>query len=399
MKLGLALPWLLTGLQLAAQTSPVSISVNNQILATVRYDSTQTPVYVEIYPNSTYKPDEGDAANAGTTAWAAKQLTHGGTIFVHAGNYTVGTTITISTQGTSLICADPSAAVFEAAPGLNSIMFKIGWAGAQRQGMVVRDCGFAGVMGSQSSGTILDIRDTADALIEHNAIRFAKQFGIVLEATIAGVAVTNHLVGNDIYECGSSCLEILGLTTDNIVERNTIGGSEFGDHTSPWVYVSSGNGLQFTNNHVWGPDHKEGLKFEAVGQGDVLISHNVIESVGGTGIYFNGDQSQIVDNNFYGIGSFGQGAYDAIDLDNCSGMLLSGNKVTGWYTTRDGVRLDGTSETLVANNVFAQLAGAGVNVIGSSANNNAIGINLYMNVGSTILNSGTHTILAATETR
>lgn len=403
MKLGLAFPWLLIGLPLAAQTSPVSISVSDQILANVRYDATGTPVYVEIFPNSTYKPDEGDASNAGTTAWAASQLTHGGTIFVQAGNYTVGTTITISTAGTSLICADPSTAVFAAAPGLNSIMFKIGWAGAQRQGMVVRDCGFNGAMGSQTSGTILDIRDTASALIEHNYIHFGKQFGIVLEATIAGSAVTNHLVGNDLYECGSSCLEILnsgGLTTDNIVDRNTIGGSYFGDHVSPWVYITSGNGLQFTNNHISGTDHKDGMKFDAVGEPDMLISHNVIENVGGAGIYFNGYQSQIVDNNFYNIGTLSTGTYDAIDLDDCAGMLVSGNKVTGYYTTRDGVRIDnGTSESLVSNNVFRQLSGAGVNVIGSYATNNAIGINVYTNVGSNFINSGTHTILAATQTQ
>ncbi|MBZ5678041.1 MAG: right-handed parallel beta-helix repeat-containing protein [Acidobacteriia bacterium] len=394
----LALPGLLIVLPLAGQTSPVPISVNNQVLAAVRYDSAHTPVYVEIFPNSTYKPDEGDASNAGTTAWAAKQLTHGGTIFVHAGNYTVGTSITISTAGTSLICANPAAAVFAAAPGLNSIMFKIGWAGAQRQGMVVRDCGFAGAMGSQTSGTILHVRDTSNALIENNFIRFAKQFGIVLEATIPGVAVQNHLVGNSIYECGSACLEILGVTTDNIVDRNTIGGSDFGDHASPWVYITAANGLQFTNNHVWGTDHNEGLEFDAVGKSGVLISHNVIETVGGSAIYFNANESQIVDNNFYGTGTWSQGAYAAIELDQCAGMLVSGNRVTGWYTTQDGVRMDhGASESLVANNVFRQLTGTAVSVIGRDATNNAIGMNVYTDVGSALLNSGTHTVLAATQ--
>jgi len=378
-----------------ASTNIVS---HSQVLATVIKNAEQLAIYIEIFPNPTYKPDEGNASLAGTTAWAANQLTQGGMIFVHAGTYSVATPITISNAGITLQCADPGSTIFQAASSFNSTMFKIGWAGAQRQGMVVRDCGFNGNNGSQSSGTILDVRDTANALIEHNYIRFAKQHGLVLESTQPSSIVTNHIVGNDIFECGGACLEILdngGTTSDNIVDRNTIGGSVIGDHISPWVYITGADGLQFKNNHISGTDHKEGMLFSASGQADILVADNVIENTGGTGIYFNGYQSQIVENDFYNVGTWLPNSYDMIDLDDCDGMLISNNKVTGYDTTRDGVRLfNGTSNSLVVGNVFRQLSGAGVNIVGSSAANNTIAANQYTKVSVAIDDSGAGTITA-----
>lgn len=394
--------FLLFVLALTFAAADTPIVTNGQMLASVRYNAAQTPVYIEIFPNTTYKPDEGNPSVPGTTAWAANQLSQGGTIFVHAGTYTVRTPITISNAGTTLACTNPASTVFQAANNLNSIMFKIGWGtGSPRQGMVVKDCGFNGNNGSQYSGTILDVRDTANALVEHNYIRFAKQYGLVVEATQSIGIISNHIVGNDIFECGSSCLQILntgGSTTDNIVARNSIGGSVIGDRLSPWVYVTAAAGLQFIDNHISGTDHQEGLKIHARGQTETLIANNVIENVGGTGIYFDAYQGQIIGNNFYNIGTAKPGAYDMIDLDDAAGMLVSGNKLTGYNTTRDGVRIqNGTFETLVEGNVFRQIIGSAVNIVGVFTHNNTVGVNQYTNVGIPVANTGTSTTMVLTQ--
>ena len=168
-----------------------------------------------------------------------------------------------------------------------------------------------------------------------------------------------------------------------------------GDHLSPWVYITSGERTSVFKTTISAVPIIRRTKGQRTGAGGGPHRNNVIENVGGAGIYFNGYQSQIIGNNFYNIGTTRTNSYDMIDLDDCAGMLISGNKITGYGTTRDGVRIyNGTFESLIEANVFWQVVGSGVNIVGQTALNNTVGVNQYTNVGALVSNAGRGTIVA-----
>src|SRR5262245_16147006 len=138
-----------------SQVGVTEIINGTHLLARTFADNQGNTTRIEIWPQATDKPDEGAAGTAGTIAWAETQLPAGGEIFLHTGTYNVGTTITMDTAGMTLRCTDPASAEIKAKSTLVGAILRLGWAGAQRQGMQVIGCGFNGNPASATTETAL----------------------------------------------------------------------------------------------------------------------------------------------------------------------------------------------------------------------------------------------------
>lgn len=380
-------------------TSPLinnvtTISSSGAILATEAKSSAGTPTRIEIYPNSTAKPDEGNASVAGTVAWAAAQLTSGGEIFVHAGTYTVATTITISTAGTRLECANPLATTFTAAASFNSDMFHVGFAGAQRQGMVVKNCGFTGNNGSNTSGQLMEVRDTTNGIISDNYFQFSVTSGLTISATVSGI-VQNQVRGNFFRECVKQCYIVTnangGDPTDSVFDDNTVGGSVIGDGTSPWVTVTSVGNMQFTNNHISGPGHTNGANFTSGSEFNVIFSHNIIETINQHGLVISGEFFTIDSNTFYNIGETTSNTYANVYLQGSSNNTIVGNTFSGSSLSKYGVYSDqGTVYNNITGNVFSNFLTDAIAFTNGFAGANTIGPNTYNGNAANIAQASTH---------
>lgn len=373
-------------------TVPTQIVNGASLLALEYSNAAGTPAKIDIFPNSGAKPDEGNAAVAGTVAWAAAQLTGGGEIFVHVGAYTVATTITLSTAGTALVCADPQKAVFTAGASLNSVMVKLGWAGAQRQGMQVRNCGFSGNNGGNTSGTEVWVRDTANALVEDNLFTNAAKNAVIVDATVSG-AVYNRVLHNNMAECVEECLVINGEggasnATDSIIQGNTIGGSVIGDSTKPWVTVAGIGSLQFLGNHLSGPTHTDCIDFTNSSQSDVTISGNEFETCPNNGIVLGGGFNYTIsDNLFYSNGTGTTNTYADINTAASFNNSITGNSFRANGVTKNGVfSSSGSYYNTIQGNIFNGYGGFAISLLNSFSGANTIGLNSYY------ANAGTYTL-------
>lgn len=386
----------------AATTSITSPLINNlttvsssgAILATESKTSAGTPTRIEIYPNSTAKPDEGNASVSGTVAWAAAQLSSGGEIFVHEGAYTIATTITLATAGTHLICADPAATTFTAGSSLNANLVDLGFQGAQRQGIMVENCGFNGNNGQNTSGNLIEARDVANAIIQNNYLKDSVTTGLTLDATTSG-EVQNQIVGNFFVECVNQCLAITsangGDPTDTVVDRNTIGGSVIGNGTNPWVTVADLGGEQFTNNHISGPGHTYSAYFSNGSQSHVVISHNIFESSVQHGLVVNGEAFTITGNMFYLNGTGTANTYADLYLMSSSNDSITGNVFDGSSNNKYGIYSDqGTIYNTISGNTFLNHTSYAISLANAFAGGNVIGTNIYNGNGGTINAGGAH---------
>lgn len=366
-------------------------AASGNLLAVTHSTYAGTPAMIEIYPDATAKPDEGNASVAGTVAWGVAQLTSGGKIFVHEGAYTVDTTITMGTAGTHLECANPISTTFTPAASFNSTMFKVGWAGTQHQGMEIRNCGFNGANGTNTSGTIVWVRDTAYTLLQDNYFQYAAKNGVIIDATVSG-AVYNKVINNAFIECVEECFILNGQggasnATDSLVTGNSIGGSVIGDGTKPWVSVYGLGSLQFNHNHVSGPTHTTCLTFNNSSQTDVQVTSNEIENCPQHGIVLAGQNATIADNLFYNVGTATTNTYADVYLQSSAYNAITGNSFRGQGTTKYGVYSDeGTQYNTISNNLFNNLTGYAIQFLNPYAGGNVIGPNLYNNNTSGILN-------------
>ena len=379
------------------------IHSGSSLLALEYSNAAGTPVKIEIFPDATAKPDEGNASVAGTVAWAAAQLTGGGEIFVHNGAYTIDTTVTLSAQGTELVCADNKETIFTAANSFNSIMFKLGWAGAQRQGMAIRDCGFNGNLSSNTSGTIVWARDTAYSNIVDNNMEFAGKNALILDATVAG-AVNNTIRDNILYECTEECFVINGEggasnTTDNFVQGNSIGGTLYGDGTKPMVSISGPGSLQWVQNHVWGQAsanyHTDCMDFLS-NEAQVTIIGSEIESCSQYGINLGASspyQFSITGNLFYDNGAGTTNTYADVDLNTGSDVTITGNTFLANSTAKYGVfSSQGGTSNIISNNVFNGYSGDGISLLNMYQTGVVIGMNAYpSSSGTYVLGAGAST--------
>lgn len=369
-------------------------SGSGKILAVSTFNAAGTPVKIDIYPDATDKPDEGNASVVGTVAWAAAQLTSGGLIFVHQGAYTVGTTITLAASGTHLLCANPVSTTFTAANSFNSIMFKVGWQGALDYGMEVRNCGFNGNNGSNTSGQTLYLRNTNNAIIENNFVEFSKINAIYVDAVVSG-AVQNQIVGNNLFECGQACLVITNAggadPTDSVIDRNSIGGSVIGDGTQPWVTVTSVGGLQFTNNHISGPGHTDGAYFTNTGEQHVVVSHNIFESNVQNGLVVAGSYNTITDNMFYLNGSGASATYEDLYILAGANDTILGNVFDGSSRVKYGVYSDqGAIYNTITGNTFISHTSNSISLANAYAGANVVGPNIYNGAHETVALGGDH---------
>lgn len=368
-------------------------SSGGHVLAVEHFNAAKTPALVEIYPQSTDKPNEGNAAVAGTVAWAAAQLTSGGLIQVHQGSYTVATTITLGTSGTQLSCDDNQSTIFTAGASFNSTMFKIGWAGTQRQGLAFTNCRLEGSSGNNSSGVLLAIRDTANVNIDRNNLNDAGTNAIVLDATASG-AVYNRITNNNAAECRQECLVINGSSsdaTDSIFYGNSFGGTITGDGTKPWVTVNGLGSLQFTHNHISGLTHTSCMNFTNGSQTDIVISSNEIENCPQHGLLLSGSSITVANNLFYNVGNSSANTYAAVYLQSASYVSVIGNSFRGQSTTKNGVFSDqGTQYDTISGNTFSGNTGFAISMLNAFAGGNTIGLNSYQNNGGTYTLGGSH---------
>lgn len=384
---------LVGGQGVAPSTLPQRISSGNSLLALEYSNAAGTPVKIEIFPSASIKPDEGNAAVAGTTAWAMAQLSAGSEIQVHAGSYAISTTITV-TPGVSLICDNPQTAVYSAAASFNSIMFKVGWAGSQTQGAQIRNCGISGASGSNASGTSVWVRDTANTLIQDNYFTNAALNALIIDATASG-AVYNRVINNNFAECREECLVLNGAasnSTDNWFVGNSIGGSVTGDGTKPWMTVNGIGSLQFIGNHISGPTHTDCLVFNGASQTDIQIVGNEIENCNNRGIVLGGGFNSVISGNvFYANGVSSPGTYTDIDVGASFNTSIVGNSFRAQTKTKNAVfSSSGSYFNTVTGNIFNGYSGFAISLLNAFSGGNTIGQNSYYGNAGTYTLGGSH---------
>lgn len=377
--------WTLIG----SSTSGTAItSSGGNLLAVEHFSSATTPLYIEIYPQSTDKPNEGNAAVVGTVAWAASVLTSGGLIQAHPGAYTVGTITTLSTSGTNLACDNNQSTVFTAAAGFNSTMFRLGFAGAQRQGLGISNCRLEGSSGNNSSGILIAARDTANVVIDRNNLNDAGTNAIVMDATVVG-AVYNRVTNNNIAECRQECI-LLNATgqasnaTDSIWIGNSAGGSVTGDGTKPWVTIGGLGSLQWDANHISGPTHTSCIIFSNGSQTDTSMVGNEVENCPQDGIEFAGSAITMTGGLFYNNGTSSSGIFAHVHLKSAAKVTITGVSFRGQGTTKNGIFTDqGSQYGTFAANIFDGNTGFAISMLNSFCGGIHIGINSYQNNGGT----------------
>lgn len=396
---------------------------------------------VEVFPETTIKTDEGAAATAGTVAWAEAQLTAGGEIFLHAGQYNVGTTIVMDVAGTTLRCADPQTAELKAKTNLNSTILNLGWAGAQRQGMQVLGCGFNGNPANQStSGTLIALKDVADARIEGNYFRYWKTKGMTIGCSIGVVGApqcVETLIARNLFYAsggaaggGGSGIEILATATNPITDsriiNNDIGGAaNDGNNSSAWIKIGNGtgmgtNGWSFQGNHIYGTDRGACIEIADPTANTIDIQNNTLESCTGA-IKWTGDAlgsagwSLVQGNKMYGYSrqcsTVGAGSYlgkrcaaDAdcgvggvcavagpkvFDFNRVLRVTVANNEmrsqqggVTSFISLADAAAAGGSNHNQVTGNMIDfTLAGEKGITLANSSNNNFISNNRCRGIG------------------
>ena len=426
------------GASLAGVTDILS---STTLLARTFANGAGTVVRVEVFPETTIKTDEGAAATAGTIAWAEAQLTGGGEVYLHAGTYNVGTTITMDIAGTTLRCEDPQTTVLTAKTNLNSTILNVGWAGAQRQGMQVIGCGFNGNPANQStSGTLIGLKDVADSRIEGNYFRYWRKKGMTIGCSIGVVGapqcVEQMISRNLFYSSGGptgsagSAIEIVTdagkPATDSHIMYNDIGGAaNDGDNTSAWIKIGNGtaigtNGWSLQGNHVYGTDRGPCIEIADLQANTIDIQDNTLESCTGA-IKWTGDAtgsagwSLIQGNKMYGYSrqcsAVGAGSYlgkrCAADADCGTGgtcavagpavfdfnrvlrNTVTSNQfrsqqggVTAFIQLRDSGALGGTNHNLISlNEMDFTVAGEKGITLANSSTNNVISANRCRGIG------------------
>ena len=375
-------------------------AVTGERLARVYSDAAGVARMVEVWP-STVKTDEGDAATPGTTAWATDQLTAGGTIFVHAGIYTVSgaNPIVMDTNGTTLHCTTDgrasNGALFKlgAAAGANEIL-RLGYAGAQRTNLHVIGCGFDVQYGSRTTGTAIAVRDVARSSIEHNEIGYFDTAGIAIDGATAGATQLITIRDNSIHDGDGSAISLTAGTqppTNIVIRDNELSTGSATATSVPWVNVTAAIGFVFQGNRVAvnGTSHTNCITLDDSAATDIQIEGNVITGCQrhGLAVVAASTNGAIRDNTITLVSKETDDTYSAIAL-NANQWIVTNNTVRGSSSANggrihDAVVGDATSNSTITGTRFQ----AGTGTTGCAVRITSGGTNWLANNVNTLASS------------
>lgn len=203
----------------------------------------------------------------------------------------------------------------------------------------VRNNKLAGVLGQPA----IDLQGSGSYLIEKNAITGAQTHGI------QSVANATTLRKNVVKQCAHEAIGIEVSGAASIVESNVI---QDGSRFALFCPGPSTNAI-VAKNVVRRAGYEVGVFL--LGDGSTF-SGNTIQDCGGDGLVVGGTGAQIVNNAISG------NTIDGIDIDNCSGVFVSGNKVIA--NGAEGIEVGAAGFATVSGNVVQKnridLANAGV---------------------------------------
>lgn len=341
-------------------------------LAEVFYDGLGAAVRIRVYDAD--KINDGNASTTGTIAWALAQVAAGGVVEVEAGTYEIATTLSMSTSGVTLRCANPATTVLKLDAAADTAILQIGGGANKAQGVSVLGCGFDGnSTANTTTSNLIEVSDSADARIEDNFLRYWRTRGVRIAGSADETGLVENIIRNNYFfgsvdSAGPAIFLDGSLTndpTDTRIEGNDIGGGPATSTASPVISVTAGAGLQLKHNHIYGGagnGHSNCVEINDAAFGEIQIIANEIENCREHGLVVtSGAHGVISDNDLYRIGEAGTNPtfYDGIVL-TADSYVVTGNTIRGGGTPDalidDGIVLNGSNH-VVFGNKFTPTAG------------------------------------------
>jgi parallel beta-helix repeat protein len=292
---------------------------------------------------------------------AATRATAGQTVQVASGTYPE--LVTVSNSG-----APGSPIVFTAAPGASVTVsgqangFKVaGKSYVTIQGFAVANTSSYGFYVSSSSSNVI---------LSGNTVTNTASNGIYLTTTSADLTVSGNTV------TGSTGVGIYVNTLSGVtVSGNTVSGT-----TSYGIFARTSSNVTVSGNHV-SDTGSHGIYVSPSSTG-VTVSGNQVSGSNGYGIWANTSSGVTIGGN-----TVSDTASYGIHVEDSSGVTVSGNDVSGageqaLDLIRYGIKLAGTTSSLVSGNVshdnsndgiFLDANTSGARVTGNEAYGNARG--------------------------
>lgn len=366
-----------------AQAGTVISPSTGSVLAV--YDTSPSGGFstVRVWPQSTDKPDEGDASVKGTLAWALARLSSGGELIPQAGTFSITTSLVMSVGNTSLRCAS-LAATLKLTTNANVPILKLGQT-TQRTGLIVENCTFDANYGNNTTGAAILVSDVARSRIMHNDIGFWDSYGVRIDDANAAT-VEMVLAENFIHDGDGPAVTVVGSTaspTDTRIEQNEITGGASTATSDPVVNITATAGLLFKLNHVYGGSgngHTDCVLVNHAAGTDAQFVANEIENCQQHGFNITTGAGGLIDSNLiYVVSEATNDTYDAIHLSG-NQYVVSNNVIrsgaSGGGLINDGIEAASSNNGIFIGNKFAANASStGVAIRITAGGTNIIGLN------------------------
>jgi len=381
------------------------ITSSGAILARRWNNGSGDPVMIEVYPEATAKPDEGDAAVSGTLAHSIAIFDTAGTggkILWHGYGGTISTTIRNDVEGLAIECSGTWRTIadephFRAGSAFNSTMIELGFDTALIRRPSLKGCHLDGNKANNTAVTGVHISAAMDALVEDVAFTSFDGPAIILDghATISG-NVESKILRNFFDKNDDIQIKVISNTSipsDWHIYENMLAGGSGATVTLPSVQIASMNGGTFQNNHIYSTRHEECFEDIDTGQADAHLISNIFESCSTHGFVISSDHNLIESTKVYALG--GTDTSDALRLLGNDNTVVGFNVSEVSSNTRNGVSVLGDNNSL-ASIQCANINGSCVD-IQSTADGTIIGqVKADSIEGAVILNAGSATVVRGT---
>ena len=355
---------------------------DSRVLAVVHEPRSGVISSIDVYGDSTNKPDEGDADVDGTMQWALDLLTTqntGGQINQRSGddfNYATPLSATTGLKGISIIGHVGKNSYYnQPASGTNlTYLWDFGVLGTSTDDFRIENCVFYGRGDSGNTSGGVRWNDMTSSYFSKNYMLLFDGTAVDWKSDGGATSALNWMLNNTITQCNGQAFELTG-TGGNVDHRisgnyfNAISGFTSGEYVVQ--FNARGGGTRFTDNHI---HNSFGNGFSSSGQG-LILSGNYFDSMLATYLQIAGDAWTVSTSRFFNNGDPGASANGIIVTGDGSTLsALTFIEPNSSNRINDCVRISGDDNTTDGLTVKAPngIAGATAHIL-AAADGNEIG--------------------------